>query len=563
MRAPGLLPWGCADLLLWSHGPPPRDHLIDAPVDRLEIWERGDALRSKPVLPASRGGPPPPRASGSGLPDRDLTRREALSRGGRLLIAAAGGQAAATWAGSAASGAKCVHPNWGQLERSLRGSLLRPGEAGYRAGSAAENHLYASVLPAGIALCAGVKDVQTCVRWARENGVPLVARSGGHSFAGYSRTTGLQIDLRRMKSATVDIHSGTLRATGAVRFSDLDPVLKPHNLSIPSGQCPPVGLNGFTLGGGFGFYSRTHGLAIDHLIRTEVVLANGDTVTADRSRHSDLFWACRGGGGGNYGINTSMTFSLFPVGRVSVCKCQWSKNLETVLNEFQALFEHSPNTFSLIVRITPAPRAARSSGPTVIAFGHYFGPKHELLEILEPVLLAAPTRRQQFLDLDFWKAREYLADLPGRPQSYVERSRYVEGPMSDAGVATVLDWTERWPGAGSSEGRLDYWLWGGEMNTPSPGSTAFVHRRARSLFAVGANWAPFTTRSQARPLINWVNDTWAAVGAHATRYAYQNFSDPALKDWNAYYGANLPRLIRIKRAYDPHNLFKFPQSIPT
>jgi hypothetical protein len=367
-----------------------------------------------------------------------------------------------------------------------------------------------------------------------------------------------------MRSATVDLDAGTLRVTGAVRFSDLDAVLMPQNLFIPAGQCPPVGVNGFTLGGGFGFYSRMHGLAVDQLVRTQVVLASGDKVTADRSRHPDLFWACRGGGGGNFGINTSMTFSLFPVGRVSVCTCQWSTGLETVLNQFQELFGRVPDTFSLIVRITPATQAAGASGPTVIAFGHYFGPSQELRDILGPVLSAAPASQAQFLDLDFWKAREYLADLPGPPSSYVERSRFVDEPMSNAGVATVLDWTSRWPGAGSTGGRMDYWLWGGAMNAPSPRSTAFVHRTARSLFAVGANWPPSTPRRTVEPLISWVNDTWAAVGPHATDYAYQNFTDPALKDWKrAYYGANLRRLTRVKRAYDPDELFKFRQSIPT
>ena len=298
-----------------------RDVVDGRPVGRLVAWKRGGAHRSCSSVPGLSGW------IQRFAPGRDLTCREALSRGGRLLIATAGGQTAATWVGSGSSSARSASRNWHRLERSLRGSLLRPGDHGFRAANAAENYRYRSVVPAGIALCARPEDVQACVRWARENGVPLVARSGGHSFAGYSRTTGLQVDLRRMKSATVDLQSGTLRVTGAVRFSDLDAVLRPHNLLIPAGQCPPVGLNGFTLGGGFGFYSRTHGLAVDHLIRTEVVLATGDKVTADHSRHSDLFWACRGGGGGNFGINTSMEFSLFPVGRVSVCKCEWSTDL--------------------------------------------------------------------------------------------------------------------------------------------------------------------------------------------------------------------------------------------
>jgi hypothetical protein len=490
-----------------------------------------------------------------------LTRRQALGRGGRLLVTAAGAQAGATWVGAGSSSAKSPRASWRVLARSLQGPLLRPGDAGFRAASAAENDLYASVVPAGIALCEGPRDVQTCVRWARDNGVPLVARSGGHSFGGYSRTTGLQVDLRRMKSAIVDRDAGTLRVSGTVRFADLDRVLKPYNLFIPAGQCPSVAVNGFTLGGGFGFYSRAHGLAVDQLKRTDVVLASGQKVTADPSRHSDLFWACRGGGGGNFGINTSMTFSLFPVGKVSVCTCVWSSKPEDVLNEFQQLFKHVPDTFSLIVRITPA---TRSSPMTVTALGHYFGPSHELRDILSPVLSVVPASQQQFLDLDFWKARDYLADTNGPPHSYVERSAYVAGPMSSAGVATLLDQTRRWPGAGSTAGRLDFWLWGGAMNKPGPRSTAFVHRSARSLFAVGATWPAAMVRRRARPLINWVNHTWAAVGPYATPYAYQNFIDPALTDWQrAYYGANLGRLIKVKRAYDPDDLFKFPQSIPT
>lgn len=201
---------------------------------------------------------------------------------------------------------------------------------------------------------------------------------------------------------------------------------------------------------------------------------------------------------------------------------------------------------------------------TVTGLGHYFGPSHELRDIMSPALSVAPATQQQFLDLSFWKARDYLADTNGPPHSYVERSAYVSGPMSSAGVAAVLDQTRRWPGTGETSGRLDFWLWGGAMNKPNPRSTAFVHRGARSLFAVGASWPAAMSRRRARPLIHWANDTWEAVGAHATPYAYQNFIDPALKDWKrAYYGANLGRLIKVKRKYDPDDLFNFAQSIPT
>ncbi|MGH7922809.1 MAG: FAD-binding oxidoreductase [Candidatus Dormibacteraceae bacterium] len=486
-----------------------------------------------------------------------------LRRGGRLALAAAATPplAALTACGSNESPKK---PNWRQLAKSLRGRLLRPGEAGFTAASDAENDLYAKVVPGAVAMCAGPPDVRTAILWARDHGIPLVARSGGHSFGGYSRTTGLQIDLNSMKSASVDPSAGTLRVGGAVRFQELDTVLKPHNLFFPAGQCPPVGVNGFALGGGFGFYSRAHGLTADQLIQTDVVLASGETVTADATHHPDLYWACRGGGGGNFGINTSMTFSLFGVGNVSVCTCEWKKNVESVVNEFQKLFVNAPSTFSLIVRMTPPDHGSGAGGTLVTALGHYFGPSSDLMAILDPVLSKETPSKREFLDLDFWSARHYLADLPGPPHSYVERSRYVPGPMSEAGVAALIDRSNRYPGNGPAQARLDYWLWSGAMDTPAPDATAFVHRNDLSLFAVSGSWNPSASKHEVQPIVDWVNGTWAAVGPHSSDFAYQNFIDPALKDWQkAYYGSNLARLIEVKRRYDPHDLFHFAQSIPT
>jgi hypothetical protein len=136
--------------------------------------------------------------------------------------------------------------------------------------------------------------------------------------------------------------------------------------------------------------------------------------------------------------------------------------------------------------------------------------------------------------------------------------------MAEAGVATVVVRAQRFPATGEASGRMELWLWGGAMNRPAPNATAFVHRTAQSRFAVGANWPATMSRRRARPLIDWVNETWTAVGAHATGFSYQNFIDPALKDWErANNGANVSRLVRVKRRYDPHDRFRFAQSIPT
>ena len=170
-----------------------------------------------------------------------------------------------------------------------------------------------SLHPAGIAYCRNPHDVATCLAFVRKFGVPVAARCGGHSYAGWSSTSGLIIDVTRMSGVNV---SGSTATVGAgTRLIDFYNGLAAHGRGVPGGSCPTVGIAGLTLGGGVGVVSRAYGLTSDNVQSLQIVTADGQVRTCNSSQNSDLFWACRGGGGGNFGVVTSFTFRTHPVGR--------------------------------------------------------------------------------------------------------------------------------------------------------------------------------------------------------------------------------------------------------
>jgi FAD/FMN-containing dehydrogenase len=182
------------------------------------------------------------------------------------------------------------------------------------------------VRPQGIASCLDPVDVRESVLWAREHDVPIAIRSGGHNYAGYSATEGLLIDLGQMQSVTVDDDTGVATVQVGARNTDDYESLQPHEAAISAGRCPTVGIGGLVLGGGIGFSSRKLGLTCDSLLETETVTADGQILTCNEKENEDLFWACRGGSGGNFGVNVSYTFQATPVEDVSIYDLQW--NLE-------------------------------------------------------------------------------------------------------------------------------------------------------------------------------------------------------------------------------------------
>lgn len=486
----------------------------------------------------------------------------------RTFLLAAGGTVAGASAPVAAAGvSSAAGPNWDQLERCLTGKLLRPDAdaTAYARAIKIRNLRYASTRPAGVAMVADAKDVATAIAWARDNQVEMVSRSGGHSFAGYSTTPGLVINLGGMTKVTVDPPTGTMTTFGAATNEDVVKAGRPHGQSLAGGQCPTVGIPGFTLGGGLGFYMRQHGLAIDALLATELVTADGKVLRVSTKEHPDLFWALRGGGGGNFGINTSFTFRTFAVpDHVTIFSLTWEG--EACLKAFLAFQEvllHAPNILGAVAHFSAMAGKSGSAVPTLRVFGQFVGTKESTEKLLAPVLAAAKSKSSRIDTMSFWNAKTWLASDVGAPNAFAERSRYYPKPLGEPGVQAAMAALAKAPiGSGELAVESAFFAWGGEVAKVASTDTAFIHRNDVWLQSFDASWGLSDPKPEVDRLLAWLDEFYNAMRPFGSDRAYQNFVDPRLDDpLRAYYGENLRRLVEVKRSYDPNNIFTFPQGI--
>src|SRR5215212_3156672 len=205
----------------------------------------------------------------------------------------------------------------------LTGRVIWPQDPSYDEARQSFNARF-SRFPSAIVVCDNMSDVRNAIRWARQEEVPLRARSGGHSYEAFSVVdVGLVIDVGGLTGVEVDASRGEAVIGAGVRLLDGYRRLWEHGVTIPAGTCPSVGIGGLTLGGGIGFLSRQYGLTCDNLVAVELVDADGQTLRASEEKHPDLFWALHGGGGGNFGIATAFTFRVHPIGDVVTCTVTW------------------------------------------------------------------------------------------------------------------------------------------------------------------------------------------------------------------------------------------------
>lgn len=449
---------------------------------------------------------------------------------------------------------------WDKLAASLQGPLLRPGDQAFveRATPWALQH--AGPLPGGIARCASAADVRTCLQWAQANDVPLVARSGGHSYAGYSTTTGLMIDVSSMNSVAVDTGTGRATLGGGARNRDVYAACRPLRRAVTHGRCYGVGVAGLVLGGGVGFNMRAHGLTCDQLVATEVVLADGHIIQCSASENADLFWACRGAGGGNFGIHTAFTFETFAVERLTVFQITWSDRIAETLAALQSVSLAAPAALGLKVSLV----ARKQAGATVLtlsALGQLAGPMAEVNELFAPVFALQQPAQVDIHEADYWDGQEFLSEV-GHPEYSHERSRFVPAALSDEAIQAILDNLNAWPGT-SLAATWKYFLLGGAVDAHAPADMAFVHRGHAMLSSIELEWLPEDGAERIAENEEWLAAFHNEMEQYTSPFCYQNFIDPSQEDYlHAYYGDNLPQLQAVKRQYDPANLFHYPQAIP-
>jgi FAD/FMN-containing dehydrogenase len=460
--------------------------------------------------------------------------------------------------------------DWDELERRLTpGALLRPGNPGYEDAARPNNLRYASVLPEGIARCTNAKDVAQSIDWCREYGVPLAPRSGGHNYAGYSTTTGLLIDVSPMTATSFDRATGILTVGGGAKNADVYAYLPQFNAAITHGRCKAVGVAGLVLGGGIGFNMRARGLTCDQLVESQIVTADGQQRTISEKQNSSLFWACRGGAGGNFGINTSFSFQTFPVGVISAFKFKWVASPEKVYPALLAALEKGPPELGSRVGLVALPPNARKPGQDfyITLLGQLVGTPQQVDAILQSVYdIAKPTLSDEYPGIEqkpYWEAQELLSE-EGEDGYYQERSRFFGGPFKNAAIATAFHWIRNWPGNSRPDGtQMALFQTGAKINEMPAHKTAFVHRSSDWLMTIAMNWTGKDSERTLRLNHAWQNSFYRTMLPFASGGAYQNFPDPSLDDWKKdYYGDNLKQLETVKAMVDPKRLFLFPQAIP-
>ncbi|MEU0877178.1 FAD-dependent oxidoreductase [Lentzea sp. NPDC005914] len=433
-------------------------------------------------------------------------------------------------------------PDWAALRARMSGQLVLAGENGFTYQGF--NPVRDGSKPAAVARCTSAADVQACVEIARRR-VPLAARSGGHSYAGYSSPEGgLQIDLRRL--ADVEVLAGDQVRIGAgAALGDLARTLVASGRCLPTGTCPSVGVAGLTLGGGIGVLSRKHGLTCDHLVKATVVTADGRVVTTSAEQEPDLFWALRGGGGGNFGIVTEFVFATVPAPEVTVFSLQYPAGASAdVLGAWQGWIARAPNEMWSNVVVRGGAQASCKVG------GCFIGSVGDLAALLGG--LPAPASRY-ILPQSYAEATKYFAGGPIDRESFVASSRIVREPISDPAKAVGL------LAGQSDETYVIFDGLGGAVSDVAPDATAFPHRTALACAQIYLKTPP-EAAEQATRALGQIRD---GLGALVGDAGYVNYIDPQLPNWaQAYYGANLPRLREVAAKYDPDRAFGFAQAVP-
>ncbi|MFD6069092.1 FAD-binding oxidoreductase [Amycolatopsis lurida] len=424
-------------------------------------------------------------------------------------------------------------PDWAALRNKV--SLLLPGDSGYDNFKRVFNPAFDGLEPAAIAKCAKAEDVQNAVSAAARR-VPIAARSGGHSYAGYSVPDGgLMIDLGGMSS--VDVQGDRVVIGAGAKLKDVYATLGAAGRCLPAGSCPSVGIAGLTLGGGIGVLARKYGLTCDHLVSAQVVTADGEIRTASADSEPELFWALRGGGGGNFGVVTSFTFRTDPApSAVSVFSLHFpAGSAEDIVAEWQRwLPEAPPELWANVVLSGGSPVGVRISGCHV-------GDSASLTPLLDKI---GGTRTVK--QLDYLGAMKYFSGSENR-QSFVASSRILGEPADPAKLTSIL------------KGRRGMDLLvdglGGAVADIAPDATAFWHRKALGSVQIYSQ-ADARNRSAAKDSVAEVVSGLGLGGG------YVNYIDPALPDWmTAYYGGNVTRLKQVAKTYDPDKVFGFAQAV--
>jgi FAD/FMN-containing dehydrogenase len=448
------------------------------------------------------------------------------------------------------------------LKSRFHGELLTPGDSGYETARTVFNAAI-NRRPALIARCTSPEDVIAAVNLARDEQLPISVRCTGHNIAGFAVCDdGLVIDLSPMKAIAVDPDARTVRVGGGATWGEVNDALQPFNLAATGGFVSITGVSGLTLGGGLGWLVRKHGLALDNLLSAEVVLANGQRVTASASENDDLFWAIRGGGG-NFGIVTSFEFRVHPAGVVLAgIVLHPAAAAAAAIREFRAFEATSPEVCTqgaLLFHFPDDPSGPEAlRGAALVGLGGvYAGPIEEGERVLRPLREYGPPLADMFQPTPYNVAQR-MADFLWPPGLHgYWKSSFLNG-LSDGAIDTIVEYFAKVPSKNTVmvlEHNGD-----GAMDRVPEAATAFGHRGWPYNLVVTSAWSdPADTDKN----IAWTRACFDALRPYTAPAAYVNYmGDEGPEGVRTAYGAaKLARLMSLKAKYDPRNQFRMNQNI--
>lgn len=447
-----------------------------------------------------------------------------------------------------------------QFNAGIRGQVFRPGDEGYEQARQVYNGMI-DKHPGLIVRCADAADVIQAVNYARDHGLTLAVRGGGHNGAGLGTCDdGLVIDLSAMKAVRVDPIARTVRVQGGATWGDVDHATHSFGMATPSGIVSTTGVGGLTLGGGMGHLTRKCGLAIDNLISADVVLADGRLVHASDQENPDLFWAIRGGGG-NFGVVTSFEFRLSPIDTVVVGITLWEmKHAKQAMQWYREFLPAQPDNLSgffaflVVPPGPPFPEQIHRKNVCGVVWC-YTGPQGKAQEVFAPVRQVAPLLFEFVAPMP-QPAMQSMFDAlyPPGLQWYWKADFFKELP--DTAIDQYIEFGSRLP---TLESGVHLYAIDGAASRVGARETAWAYRDAKwSMVIVGVSADP----AKKEELISWTRDYWNAVHPYSAGGAYVNMMmDEGQDRVRAAYRQNYERLAQIKRKYDPHNLFHVNQNI--
>ena len=454
-----------------------------------------------------------------------------------------------------------LNKNIDQLKNKVKGQIVLPDDPNYNEVRKIWNAMI-DRRPAVIIQCAESDDVLHAISFARDGGLEISIRGGGHNIAGSSLCdNGVLIDLSNMRTVRVDAQKRRAYVEPGATLGDFDKAVQAHGLATPVGINSTTGIAGLTLGGGFGWLTRKYGMTVDNLVSAEIVTAAGTKLPISEDENTDLFWAVRGGGG-NFGVVTRFEFALYPVGPeilagLFVFPISQAKQ---VLREYRAFAESAPEDLNVWVVLRKAPPLpflpASVHGKEVIVLPvFYAGDISEGEKLIKPFRSFGDAYGEHIGVQPYTQWQQAFDPLltPGA-RNYWKSHNFTE--LSDGALDSIIEFAGKLP---TSQCEIFVGLISGAANRVPPNAMAYGHRDAKFVLNVHGRW---DQAAQDKTCIAWARAFFKASAPYASGGVYVNFMTEDESDRvAAAYGANYARLKQIKKKYDPENIFHNNQNI--